>query len=203
MLVPYLVEYVLPMQIMLVPLLLTYTIPQFAFTPMWIRLAKRFGKKKLWAFSMWLSAAIFFSYFWVTEPGPIVWILSFLLGFAGGCGAVVAPAIKADVIDYDEYLSDQRKEGAYLAVWNLVRKCAASVTALVTGLVLQLSGFEPNIEQTETTQMALRALFGLLPCSCYIAGALLFLRFSFNEQEHGAVRQVLTERQLARQNPRP
>ncbi|MBD3649440.1 MAG: MFS transporter [Pseudomonadales bacterium] len=198
MLVPYLVEYVIPMQVMMVPLLLTYTIPQFAFTPIWIRLARRFGKKKLWAFSMWMNAAVFFCYFWITEPGPMVWILSFLLGFAAGCGAVVAPAIKADVIDYDEYMSDERKEGAYLAVWNLVRKCAASVTALVTGLVLQMSGFEPNIEQSETTQLAMRALFGLLPCACYIIGAILFLRFSFNEAEHGAVREELARRALER-----
>lgn len=198
MLVPYLVEYVIPMQAMMVPLLLTYTIPQFIFTPIWIRLARRFGKKKLWAFSMWLNAAVFFCYFWVVEPGLIVWFLSFMLGFAAGCGAVVAPAIKADVIDYDEYMSDQRKEGAYLAVWNLIRKCAASVTAVVTGLVLQFSGFEPNMEQTEETKLALRSLFGLLPCACYVIGALLFVRFNFNEKEHGDVRRVLAERELDR-----
>lgn len=85
-------------------------------------------------------------------------------------------------------------EGAYLAVWNLIRKCAASLTALVTGIVLQFAGFEPNMEQSEKTQMAMRALFGLLPCVCYIIGAVLFVRFSFNEKEHSEIRQILAER---------
>lgn len=194
MLVPYSLEYVIGMQAMMVPILITYTVPQFIFTPMWIRISRIFGKKRLWVFSMWLSAATFVGFFFLTEPGPLVWVFAFTLGFAGGCGAVVAPAIKADVIDYDEYLTDERKEGAYLAVWNLVRKGAGSATALITGLVLQLSGFEPNVAQSEVTQFAIRAIFGLLPASCYIVGTLLFMRFSFNESEHREVRRELEAR---------
>jgi GPH family glycoside/pentoside/hexuronide:cation symporter len=194
MLVPYALEYVIGMHAMMVPILITYTVPQFVFTPMWIRLSRTFGKKRLWLFSMWLSAVTFVGFFFITEPGPLVWICAFSLGFAGGCGAVVAPAIKADVIDYDEYLTDERKEGAYLAVWNLVRKGAGSATALITGMVLQFSGFEPNVAQSPETQMAIRAIFGLLPASCYIIGTLLFMRFSFNELEHGAVRKELESR---------
>ncbi len=178
----------------MVPILITYTVPQFIFTPMWIRLSRTFGKKRLWVFSMWLSAITFVGFFFLTEPGPFIWICAFSLGLAGGCGAVVAPAIKADVIDYDEYLTGERKEGAYLAVWNLVRKGAGSATALITGLVLQFSGFEPNVAQSEETQMAIRAIFGLLPAGCYVVGTLLFMRFSFNEAEHAEVRKVLAER---------
>ena len=107
---------------------------------------------------------------------------------------MVAPSIKADVIDYDEYVSGQRKEGSYLAVWSLTSKTAAAATALITGLTLQFSGFVPNEIQTETTQLAMRAIFALLPAGCFIAGLLLFLRFSFNEPEHSAVREELTRR---------
>ena len=198
MLVPYLVEYVIPMQEMMVPLLITYTIPQFALTPMWIVLSRRFGKKRLWFFSMMLSAVTFAGLFTVQEPGPLIWVLAFTLGFAGGCGAVVAPAIKADIIDYDEFLTHERKEGAYLAIWNLVRKSAASLTALITGFVLQFVGFEPNVEQSEAAKLAIRAIFGLLPAACYVIGAILFARFSFNEPEHARVRRALDARAESR-----
>jgi GPH family glycoside/pentoside/hexuronide:cation symporter len=205
MLVPYVLHYVVPsMSRMMVPILLTYTIPQFIFTPLWMRLARIFGKKPLWSFAMWLNAATFFGFFFALNNEPLIWILSFTLGFASGCGAVVAPSIQADVIDYDEYLTDQRKEGSYLAVWNLVRKSAGSLTALITGLVLQLSGFVPNMEQSETTQFAMRAIFALLPGGCYLVGALLFVMFKFNEEEHGEVRQILARRNIARHNsPQP
>lgn len=197
MLVPYLLEYVISdMKGLMVPILLVYTIPQFIFTPFWMRMAKIFGKKRLWTFAMWLNAFTFIGYFFALDNEPMIWTLSFILGFAGGCGAVVAPSIKADVIDYDEYLTDERKEGAYLAVWNLIRKSAASVTALITGFALQLSGFEPNVVQSETTQFTMRAVFALLPGGCYIIGALLFMTFSFNEKEHGEVREILTRRSI-------
>ena len=110
---------------------------------------------------------------------------------------MVAPSVKADVIDYDELQTGERKEGAYLAIWNLVRKSSGSLTAFVTGWVLQASGFEPNLEQTEDAKFAIRALFSLLPASCYLIGALLFARFAFNEREHAEVRAALEERRIS------
>jgi len=196
MLVPYLVEYVVPMRELMVPLLLAYTLPQFVFVPLWIRLSQRVGKKQLWLASMLVTAVSFAGFLPLEEPGWQVWLLATLLGVAGGCGAVVAPSINADVIDYDEYLTGERKEGAYLAVWNLIRKSSASLTAFVTGIVLQGAGFVPNVEQSEEAKFAIRALFSLLPAFCYVVGALLFARFAFNEPEHAAVRAALAERAL-------
>jgi GPH family glycoside/pentoside/hexuronide:cation symporter len=197
MLVPYLVEYVVPMRELMTLLIATYIVPQFALTPLWIRLARRFGKKRLWLFSMFLSALAFAGFLPIQEPGPMIWILAFTLGVAGGCGAVVAPSVKADVIDYDELQTGERKEGAYLAIWNLVRKSAGSLTAFVTGWALQMSGFEPGVEQTEDAKLAIRVLFSLVPASCYLVGTLLFARFAFNEREHAEVRAALEERRIS------
>ena len=61
--------------------------------------------------------------------------------------------MQADIVDYDEYTTGERKEGAYLSVWNLIRKISGSVTAFVVGLVLQFSGFEPNVEQKPQRKM--------------------------------------------------
>ena len=179
------------------PLLVVYIVPQFAFTPVWIVLSRRFGKKKLWAVAMWTSAFFFVSAFFFIQPGEfsiLLWPGTFLLGLAGGVAAVMAPAIKADIVDYDEYMTNERKEGAYYAVWNLVRKTAASLTALVTGFALQFSGFTPNVAQTLETQYAILGLFTLLPGTCYVIGALIFVRFSLNEKEHSELRHALDER---------
>ena len=202
MLAPYLVDYVIPEEDMLVSksaflvsILVIYILAQVVFTPLWIKVSRLIGKKILWAASMWLNAITFIGYFFALDHPHLIWVLSFMLGLAGGIGAVVAPAIKADIIDYDEYLTGERKEGSYLAVWNLVRKTAGSVTALLTGLVLQYVGYVPNMEQPEEVKFAMRAMFALLPASCYIIGATIFIRFSFNEREHNRIRKILEERQ--------
>lgn len=193
-LTPYLVAYVFPLEALLVAVMMTYALPQVVFTPFWMWLARRIGKQRAWTAALLLSAVPFVWFFFLAEPGITFWVLTFLCGFFAGCGAVVQPAIQADVIDYDELTTGDRKEGAYLAVWNLVRKSSASLCALITGLVLQSAGFEPNQVQSEGTVDAIRAIFGLLPAACYLAGGMLFARFSFNEAEHRAARAAIDGR---------
>ncbi len=202
MLAPYILDYVwIGMAGKLVLVMIAFTLPLYAFTPVWMWLARHFEKKHLWLFSLWLSALSFASFWFVVDDGPMVWIILACIGISGSCGAVVEPSIKADVIDYDEYRTGQRKEGTYYAVWNLVRKGAGSFTALATGAVLQLTGFEPNVAQTEAAQTGLRTLVSLLPAACYVVGAVLFTRFALVEAEHRRIRAALESRQSAGATP--
>jgi GPH family glycoside/pentoside/hexuronide:cation symporter len=184
--------------------ILVYFIPQFVFTPLWVWVSRRVGKKKLWLFSMSAMCVAYYGMFFIAESSfALLWFILLLLGLGGGCGAVVAPSITADVIDYDEYLTGERKEGAYLAVWNLVRKGASALTPIAAGLALQYTGYEPNVEQSQTTKTAMLALIGILPGTCYLIGTLLFLRFRLNEKEHAEVRAVLDARAAANIAPQP
>jgi GPH family glycoside/pentoside/hexuronide:cation symporter len=194
MLAPYAAEYVIYMGDMLVLILVVNQIPQFLFAPLWIRLSKRFGKRNLWVFGTLLSAVSFASMYFTPGPGLYIYFCVFFAGIGQGAGAVLPPAIQADIIDYDEYLTNERKEGSYLAVFNLIRKCAASVTAFIVGFVLQFSGFEPNVDQTEEAKFAIRSMMALLPAVFYVIGALLLLKFTFNEKEHANIRQILKAR---------
>jgi GPH family glycoside/pentoside/hexuronide:cation symporter len=124
--------------------------------------------------------------------------LPFLLGMAAGVGAVCAPAIKADIIDFDELETDERKEGSYLAVWNFVRKCSAALTPVLALTALQFSGYQPNVPQSELTQWVLRGFFGLFPGLCFVVGICIFLRFRFSQREHAAIRRALDARRQER-----
>ncbi len=196
-LTPYAVEYVIFLTDQLVAILIVNQLPQFLLAPLWIWLSKYFGKRNLWISATLLSAVSFGSlYFTPAGPSLYVYVCVFFAGIGQGAGAVLAPAIQADIIDYDEYLTNERKEGSYLAVWNLIRKCAASVTVFIVGIMLQFSGFEPNVAQTEGTQGMIRSMLALMPAAFYVIGALLLLRFSFNEEEHSEVRLELDARAL-------
>jgi GPH family glycoside/pentoside/hexuronide:cation symporter len=175
--------------------ILLYMIPSMASVPLWFHLSRRFGKKRLWLFAMLLTAVSFGGMFFL-EEGSIVLIsvLAVGAGLAGGCGSMMAPSVQADVIDYDEYITGERKEGAYFAAWNFVFKSAFGVTLMLTGFVLQFSGFTPNVEQTETVKLALLSLYALYPLVCYLTGSLIFTRFSLNEAEHAEIRAALDQR---------
>jgi GPH family glycoside/pentoside/hexuronide:cation symporter len=204
LLVPYVTEYLLGDKSLTIPIILTYFLPQVAFAPLWIRLSRRFGKKRLWLTAMLTTSFGFAGLFWI-EPGDYLLLfgLPLLLGTAGGVGAVIAPSIQADVIDYDEYVSAERKEGTYLAIWNFIRKAAGGVTMFVTGGVMQLMGYEPNVAQSAEAELGIRSLFSFLPAGCYLIGSLLFVRFSLNEHEHRHIRTALDARALGKPEPEP
>ena len=129
-------------------------------------------------------------------PGDAVLIatLSFFGGTANGCGAVISQSIKADVIDYDEWRTGERKEGAYFAAWSFVFKGSGGITMMITGIVLQLAGFEPNVEQSDAAKLAMRILFAIFPLVCYAAGAVMMTRFALNREEHAKVRAQIDAR---------
>ena len=175
--------------------ILCYMIPSFASVPVWIPLSRRFGKKHLWMFSMILTAFSFGGMFFLEEGSiGLITALAFTAGLAAGCGGTVSPSVQTDVIDYDEYMTGERKEGAYFSAWNFVFKLSFGVTLFFTGFVLQFSGYVPNAEQTETVKTAILALYALYPLVCFLLGAAIFSRFRLNEAEHAEVRAALDAR---------
>lgn len=195
-LAPFVLEYVYDLPDMTGIFILAYFVPAVALIPFWIRFSYRAGKKPLWLFSMVLTSLAFAGIFFV-ESGDafLLCALAFLAGIGGGCGQVVAPSIQADVIDWDELRTGERKEGVYFAVWNFVRKAAHGLTAAGAGVLLAALGYEPNAEQTETTRLGLRMLFGLVPAAVFATGTLLFLRFRLTQETHAEIRSALDERE--------
>ena len=174
--------------------ILLYMIPSALSVPFWVWVSKRTGKKRLWMASMVISAFGFGSMF-LLESGDTVLIsvLAAILGFGGGAGAVVAPSIQADVIDFDELQSGDRKEGIYFAAWNFVYKLGVGLTLMLTGFVLEFSGFVANQVQTDSSLWALKALYGLFPMGCYLIATLILSRFTLDENEHARIREELAE----------
>ena len=179
--------------------ILCYMVASIGFTPIWLPLSRHFGKKNLWVFSMLLTAGAFGGMFFLQEGSVVlISVLALLGGTAASCGAMVGPSIQADVIDYDEYKTGQRKEGAYFAAWNFAFKCSFGITLAITGWVLEFSGFVPNVEQTDSVKLAIRSLYAIFPLVCYLIGTGLFLRFSLGEQEHREMRLALNARSAIR-----
>lgn len=196
-LTPYLSEYVLHTPDKTWLYIFLYMLGSTITVPLWIRLATRFGKKDLWVFSM-VVAGLAFGGMFFGGSGDVALIatLSFFGGTANGCGAVISQSIKADVIDYDEWQTGERKEGAYFAAWSFVFKGSGGITMMITGVVLQMVGFEPNIEQSDDAKLAMRTLFAIFPLVCYAAGAVLMMRFGLNRAEHAWVRAQIDARRM-------
>lgn len=194
-LTPYVAQYVVKRGDLAPAVIGAYMLASFAFVPVWLPLSRRFGKKGLWLASMLLTAASFGAMFFLGEGTVVLMsVLAIAAGTAASCGAMLGPSIQADVIDWDEHATGERKEGAYFAAWNFVFKIATGLTQALTGFVLTFSGYLPNVEQTETVQVTILALYGLFPMVCYLIGALLFARFKLDEAGYAVIRSDLDAR---------
>jgi len=181
-------------------IIFAYMLPSALSVPLWIPLSRRFGKIRLWVFSLALTGISFGGIFIipfldsVTDRLIVMFLGAILGGMASGCGGAIGPSVKGDVIDYDEYLTGERKEGSYFAALNFVYKSATGIMLLVTGFVLQFSGFIPNQPQTMEVKIALISLYGLVPLVFYSLGSyLLYKKFKFGEKEHAAIKQQIQE----------
>jgi GPH family glycoside/pentoside/hexuronide:cation symporter len=110
------------------PLLLgIFFVASLVSIPLWLRLGRRFEKKPLLVASMAAVGVIIGGMGFVGEGDHV---LLFTLAAAGGAvsGAldVIMPSLQADVIDYDELRTGERKEGVYFAAWHLAEKARSA-----------------------------------------------------------------------------
>ncbi len=192
---PYLLKYVIKAADYIGIVFLFYTAPAFLSIPLWVWLGKRYERHKLWRFAMGLQAIGYGLIIFQDEGRIGLMILSSIInGFATACGQTLGYAIKGDVIDYDEYLTGERKEGSYLAAWNLAAKFGTGLMIAISGWALQASGFIPNVEQSETVSWTIKGMTGGAPFVCILIGMFLFSRFSLDGHEAARIRAAIAAR---------
>jgi Na+/melibiose symporter-like transporter len=194
-LAPFIVEYVLGDKTLLPVFFVCYFVPAYLLAPLWLPLSLRFGKKTMYLFALGVSAVGYGSFIFLDQGSSLlVCGLAAVLGIGGGCGQIMGPSLQTDVIDYDEYRTGQRKEGSYFAVWSFVFKSAGGIGLMLAGFALQLSGFEPNVEQSELTRRMIISVFALFPFGCFVTAALTLLRFGLTGPEYTRIRLELDAR---------
>jgi GPH family glycoside/pentoside/hexuronide:cation symporter len=193
-LILYYVEYVL--QSRLADLfLLVYFVTGILFLPAWVRLSGKHGKKRVWLVAMAVNTGAFF---WVFFLGPgdvlLYGMLVFVSGIGFGATLAIPSAIQADVIDYDELKTGERREGLYIGLWSIAKKLAAAVGVGAGLALLGASGYEPNIAQPESVTFTLRLLYALVPCICNAAAIVLALAYPIDAEAHRRIREAIAKK---------
>jgi GPH family glycoside/pentoside/hexuronide:cation symporter len=194
-LILYYVEYVLQSQ-KADAFLLLYFVTGIVFLPGWIALSRRVGKKEAWLSSMAINTGAFVGVFFL-GPGDETWygILVLLSGIGLGGVLAIPSAMQADVIDYDESLTGERREGHYIGVWSVVRKLAAALGIGLALFLLGQSGYAPGAQQPPDVVLMLRVLYALVPSVCNIVAFLVALAYPISREQHAAILAAIRNRQ--------
>jgi len=85
---------------------------------------------------------------------------------------VLLSAMTADLVDYDEFCTGQRREALLASANHWITKMGISTCYIVTGLILTLTGFDAaKLTQSATTVFWMRVCFSAIPA----VGALMAL----------------------------
>jgi GPH family glycoside/pentoside/hexuronide:cation symporter len=166
---------------------------------LWSRLAGRVGKNRAFQLCLTWSIAILLLFPLMRADMPRQWFYAFIIFIGLGAGGYALPAsIVADIIDYDELQTGQRREGAFFGFWTLVMKIMAALAVAFVGFGLDVIGYQANQHQTEATLQGLKILYGPVPAFFLFCSLLIFRRFPLTRENHAVIQQQL---QARRQNP--
>ncbi|MFP4131396.1 MAG: MFS transporter [Thiohalospira sp.] len=152
-----------------------YFVAGIAGLPLWLALARRWGKHRTWAASMLWAAAVF-----TTVPllgaGDLVafGVIVVLSGLSLGVDMALPASIQADVVDEDTAAGGGGRAGLFFGLWGMATKLALALAVGIAFPLLDLAGFDGPAGEG---LLALALLYGGLPVLIKIAAVALVWDF--------------------------
>jgi len=171
-----------------------YTIVGGGLVAVWVRLARRYDKRRLVLVSNAAAGAVLVAIaLLATSDAAVVFLVgSALLGMAMAAHLVLPPSLVPDLVDWYEHASGRRHESVFFGLWMTVHQLGLGVAALVLGLVLQWSGYVQDAEvQSAGAVTGVRLAFGLVPAVFLILSALVLQRYRITRESHAEARAAL------------
>jgi GPH family glycoside/pentoside/hexuronide:cation symporter len=176
--------------------LLLYFLTGILLLPVWVGLAKRFGKKNTWIAAMTINSGAFLMVFFLGQGDLVAYgVLVIVSGIGFGATLAIPSAIQADVIDYDEMKTGHRREGHYVGLWSIAKKMTAAIGVGVGLAVMGAVGYTPNTPQSESVLMALRVLYALVPSVCNLLAIVITLYYPISGEVHARIRSAIEKKQ--------
>jgi Na+/melibiose symporter-like transporter len=188
-------------------------IPTLLVTFIAVRLAASGGLKKSFVLFTWLGAIMLVVMIVATpllradssESVSYSVILLLILmaiqvSFSQLAGNIVIPMI-ADVADYETYRSERYMPGMVGTIFSFVDKLISSLSTLLVGVALALSGYgnvqiEPNTQLNTSFDISIMAIIFVLPLVGHIASLIAMKFYNLTDKKMEEVKDTIRERRI-------
>ena len=167
--------------------LLFLLVSAMIFIPVSVVVSKRIGKKLTYGIGMAIVAVVAV----VTAfTGDLLGsTYTFVLMVIGGVGLSTTYAIPwsimPDTIEWEYARSGKRNEGAYYGLWTFVSKIGQALAIAVTGFILDLSRYVPEVAQEPSAVLGIRIIFGPVTAAAFVVAILILSRYPIDEKVYG------------------
>jgi GPH family glycoside/pentoside/hexuronide:cation symporter len=194
-LVPYFIQYQLgmPDAVPLVLLVMLVTIGIFL-VPAKI-ISDKINKGPAYALGLTIaSLAIIASFFFPQGPTSWIYVIAFVAGVGFSSQWVFPWSMLPDVIEYDEKMTGERREGIYYGLWSFLGKFTGALGIAVSGWALQLFGYIPNVAQTVHALFGIRFFFAIVPAVVILCSLPFLIWYPITRKSHTELVKELAER---------
>ena len=181
-------EFPLALALMLVVVIVTL--------PAWLYVSDRFDKRVLFMLgaAWWILVQV--GLFTIGPDDPS-WLVLTLMAFAGigyGMADMMPWSMLGDVIDDDELESGERREGLYAGLFTFLRKLGGASGVALAGFALDVAGFRPGEEQSDSALLAIRLLTTVVPAVFLALSIVVAQRYPISRERHAEIVARLEER---------
>jgi len=196
-LVPYFITYQLDMgdQVSYVLLVMLVSIGIFLVPAK--MLSDRINKGPAYALGLFIaSIAVICSYFLPHQPTPLIYLIAFIAGMGFSTQWVSPWSMLPDVVEYDEKMTGERREGIYYGMWAFLTKFTGALGVAIAGWSLSFFGYVPNVEQTTQSLLGIRLFFGIVPAVVILLSLPILIRYPITRANHAALVKELADRKI-------
>mgnify|MGYP000206360343 CR=1 FL=1 len=165
--------------------------------PLWNWISKRYSKRTafIYGIAFWCLVQLVLVTTNAVTPAPFILILCTLAGIGIAAAHVLPWAILPDAVEWDEWNTGVRHEGIYYSLVTLIQKIATSVAVPLVLLLLQITGYQPNVvQQMPSALWGIRIAMGPLP-ALMLMGAIYFAaKYPLTREMFGSIQQELESR---------
>jgi GPH family glycoside/pentoside/hexuronide:cation symporter len=196
-LVPYFIQYQLDMgdQVSFVLLAMLLTIGLFLIPTKLI--SDRINKGPAYALGLFIaSLAVISSFFLPRGATPLIYLIAVVAGMGFSAQWVLPWSMLPDVVEYDERMTGERREGIYYGLWAFLTKFTGALGVAVSGWALDLFGYVPNVEQTTRALFGIRLFFAIVPAAVILVSLPFLIWYPITRRKHAELVKELADRHM-------
>lgn len=141
------------------------------------KMASKLGKVKSIMICTFVAGILTLINFFIPDTSiTLILIMLILSNMALGPTMALMAAMLADTIEYGEYKTGIRIEGLTYAAGSMGTKIGAGLAGALVGIILAVTGYVPNVEQTPEVIFGIKSIMYLIPgISLIVVSGLMFL----------------------------
>lgn len=169
--------------------MLLLLVTAMVFIPISVLLSKKVGKKLVYGSGMLIIAIsnMILFFFGHIQPINFSFGMMFVMGIGFGFTYAMPWAMVPDAVEYDYLLTKERTEGAFYGIWTFGIKIGQAIALAITGGVLSITGYIPDVVQTSSAEFGIRILLGPISASIFIIGIIVLYFYPINEERYNEI----------------